>query len=89
MLWIQTDIFLTVAYLLFSVYIWSKRDLLSLSFSTKCHGFKDSCTCLVILEMSNSLRLYGLYTSRLLCPLDSLSKNTVVGCHAFLQGESS
>ena len=36
--------------------------------------------------MSDSLQLYGLQSSRLLCPWDSLGKNIRMGCHAFLQG---
>ena len=36
--------------------------------------------------MSDSLQPYGLYRSRLLCPWDSLGKNTGVGCHFLLQG---
>ena len=36
--------------------------------------------------MSNSLRLYGLQPTRLLCPWDSPGKNTGVGYHALLQG---
>ena len=36
--------------------------------------------------MSNSLWLYGLEPSRLLCPWDSPGKNTGVGCHSLLQG---
>ena len=36
--------------------------------------------------MSNSLQLYGLQPTRLLCPWDSPGKNTRVGCHALLQG---
>ena len=36
--------------------------------------------------MSDSLRPYGLYPTRLLCPWDSPGKNTGVGCHALLQG---
>ena len=36
--------------------------------------------------VSQSLRSYGLYPARLLCPWDSPSKNTGVGCHFFLQG---
>ena len=36
--------------------------------------------------MSNSLRPYGLWPTRLLCPWDSLGKNTGEGCHALLQG---
>ena len=34
--------------------------------------------------MSYSLRPYGLWSARLLCPWDSPGKNTGVGCHAFL-----
>ena len=40
-------------------------------------------SCLV---MSDSLRHPGLQPSRLLCPWDSVDKNTGVGCHALLQG---
>ena len=36
--------------------------------------------------MSNSVQPYGLWPARLLCPWDSPSKNTGVGCHALLQG---
>ena len=36
--------------------------------------------------VSDSLRLYGLYPTRLLCPWDSPGKNTGLGCHAILQG---
>ena len=36
--------------------------------------------------MSDSLQPYGLKPTRLLCPWDSLGKNTGVGCHALLQG---
>ena len=36
--------------------------------------------------MSNSLRPYGLYCTRLFCPWDSPAKNTGVVCHALLQG---
>ena len=36
--------------------------------------------------MSDSLQLYGLQPTRLLCPWDSPGKNTGVGCHALLQG---
>ena len=36
--------------------------------------------------MSDSLRLYGLWPTRLLCLWDSPGKNTGVGCHALLQG---
>ena len=36
--------------------------------------------------MSDSLWLYGLEHSRLLCPWDSPGRSTGVGCHALLQG---
>ena len=42
--------------------------------------------CPIVSVMSDSLRPYGLYSSRLLCPQDSPVKNTGVGCHALLQG---
>ena len=35
--------------------------------------------------VSNSLQPHGLWPTRLLCPWDSLGKNTGVGCHALLQ----
>ena len=35
--------------------------------------------------MSDSLRPHGLQRTRLLCPWDSLGKNTGVGCHFLLQ----
>ena len=36
--------------------------------------------------MSNFLGPFALLPTRLLCPWDSLGKNTAVGCHALLQG---
>ena len=36
--------------------------------------------------MFNSLRHYGLYSNRLLCPWDSPVKSTWVSCHFLLQG---
>ena len=45
-----------------------------------------SCACLVASVMSDFFRPYGLQPSRLLCPLDSLGKNTGVSCHFLLQG---
>ena len=46
------------------------------------------CMCMhkVTSVMSDSLWPYGLYPTRLLCPWDSLGKNTGVGCPALLQG---
>ena len=43
-----------------------------------------TCVCSVTSVMSKSLRPY--WPSRLLCPWDSLGKNTGVDCPAFLQG---
>ena len=37
--------------------------------------------------MSDSLRPYGLQSAKLLCPWDSLGKNTGVGFHFLLQNE--
>ena len=36
--------------------------------------------------LSDFLRLYGLYPTKLLCPWESPDKNTGVGCRALLQG---
>ena len=44
------------------------------------------CACLVASVLSDSLRPHGLQCTRLLCPWDSLGKNTGVGCHALFQG---
>ena len=35
--------------------------------------------------MSYFVKLYGLHSARLLCPWDSLGKDTGVGCHALFQ----
>ena len=43
----------------------------------KCQLF--SCAWLFVIR-------YGLYPARLLCPWNSLGKNTGVGCHSLLQG---
>ena len=48
-----------------------------------------SVSCLIFIShsvMSNSLWPHWLYPARLLCPWNSLGKNTGVGCHALLQG---
>ena len=44
--------------------------------------------CLDIQLCPTLLCLHGLQPTRLLCPWDSPSKNTGVGCHLFLQGSS-
>ena len=41
------------------------------------------CACSVV---SDSLRLCGLWSARILCPWDSPGKNTGVSCHFLLQG---
>ena len=53
--------------------------------NTQVHSIQPH-VCSVASVMSNSLRPYGVYPSRLLCPWDSPGKNTGVGCHALLQG---
>ena len=46
-----------------------------------------SCVCMLSHSvMSSSLWPHGLLPTRLLCPWDSPSKNTGVGCHSLLQG---
>ena len=45
----------------------------------------DSVSCSVV---SDSLQPHGLQPTRILCPWDSLGKDTGVGCHALLQGIS-
>ena len=45
-----------------------------------------SCCCVRHSVMSDSLWLYGLQPTRLLCPWDSPGKNTGMGCHFLLQG---
>ena len=44
------------------------------------------CLCVSHLVVSASLQPYGLQPTRLLCPWDSLGKNTGVGSHFLLQG---
>ena len=44
------------------------------------------CAALSHSVMSNSLPLHGLCLARLLCPWNSLGKNTGVGSHSLLQG---
>ena len=54
----------------------------------ECHGHAVvSClTSVSFSVVSDSLLLHGLQPSRLLCPWNSLGKNTGVGSHALLQG---
>ena len=45
------------------------------------------CVCVCVHSvLSDSVRPHGLEPTRLLCPWDSLGKNTQVGCHPLLQG---
>ena len=44
------------------------------------------CVCQIASVTFDSLRPYGPQPTRLLCPWDSPSKNTGVGCYALLQG---
>ena len=44
------------------------------------------CVCSEASVVSDSLRLYELWPTRLLCPWDFPGKKTGVGCHALLQG---
>ena len=49
------------------------------------------CVCVCVFGcsvMSDYLRPHGLQPARLLCPRDSLGKNTGVGCHSLLWGIS-
>jgi len=47
----------------------------------------DVCACVLSCsKVSDSLSPHRLLLTRLLCPWDSLGKNTEVGCHALLQG---
>ena len=50
------------------------------------HTVQHSCVCLIVSVVSDSLQPYGLQPTRLLCPLNSLGKNTRVGSHSLLQG---
>jgi len=43
-------------------------------------------SCYVASVVPNSLQPHGLEPARLLCPWDSLGKNTGVGCCVLLQG---
>ena len=52
-----------------------------------CSSFLTLCVCVFCHSVvSDSLQPHGLRSTRLLCPWDSLDKNTGVGCHFLLQG---
>ena len=44
------------------------------------------CAYSVALVVSSCLQLYGLKPAMLLCPWDSVTKDTGAGCHALFQG---
>ena len=53
-------------------------------------ALSEGATCVLSRSvMSDSLESYGRQPSRLLCPWDSPSKNTGVGCHALLLTQGS
>ena len=56
------------------------------TWDTNIHASSKRSACSVVSVLSDSLRPHGLESTRLLCPWDSPSKNTRVGCHALLQG---
>ena len=58
--------------------------LMAHSLKVKGHHIQlHMCVCSVI---SDSLQPHGLQPTRLLCPWDFPSKNTILGCHFLLQG---
>ena len=59
----------------------------SLLLCSSCNGLSDPLTHLCACSVpSNSWQPHGLQPARLLCPQDSLGKNTGMGCHFLLQG---
>ena len=64
---------------------WIRTRLKRLSSSSSMQGL-SSFVCVVASVFSNSLRPYGPWPARLLCPWDSPGKNIEVVCHALLQG---
>ena len=54
----------------------------------KCitNSFQIICAVLSRSVVTDSLQSHGLQPVRLLCPRDSLGKNTGVGCHTLFQG---
>ena len=76
------------------IHLGNKETSLSL-YTSECkfsemmsQGMTLNITCAVLSHsvVSDSLQPHGLQTTRLLCPCNSLGKNTRVGCHALLQG---
>ena len=64
--------------------MWSLGLICCLSLICEIQHIFHVCAC--SLSCSNSLQLYRLYLTRLLCPWDFPDKNTVVGCYFLLQG---
>ena len=62
--------------------------LLGFSLKWASPGGTEVTACMLVVAwvVSGSLRPHGLQPARLVCPWDSLGKNTAVGCHALLQG---
>ena len=60
---------------------WTKNSAFSFAL-----GLSHSVNAKVDLIVSDSLQLYELLFTRLLCPWDSLGWNIGMGCHALLQG---
>ena len=67
----------------FHLYYFTLRSCLVLFFSLCQNCESESVSFFVV---SNSYQPQGLQPTRVLCPWDSLDKNTGVGCRAFLQG---
>jgi len=59
------------------LYAWNKHKLVH----QRCVYV---CVYISHLVVSDSLQPHGLYPTSLLCPWDSLGKNTGVGCHFLL-----
>ena len=66
-----------VVFLSTSVFLWKGEKK-----SAPTHYESESSHCSATFH---SLWPYGLWTARLLCPWNSLSKNTGMGCHSLLQ----
>ena len=78
----------TYTYLCIYIYIFHV-----MVFLVYIHIYVHICICTYVYMcglsgsvMSDSLQRQGLQHTRLLCPWDSLGKNTGLGCHALLQG---
>ena len=63
------------------IFLLNSNDLSCVAPSLKVKHERVNCSVL-----SDSLQPHGLGLTRLLCPWDSLGRNTGVGCHSLLQG---